>query len=217
MKQQIAKAAAKVAARNTDGWLAEGSEAIWERLADGVTGWIREGRRDDLEGWRAALGPLFRLVVVGALGYGAWALVRRFPWLLWLLLAGLVAAAWKSTHKRPAEDVDEPAEDELAEQSPEERRAAAEQAFVEYVVASIGEAKGVHLSTLAEGLDKPGLLPGWGVAEVRAQLGALNIPCRRSVKVRDAAGKWAVAWGVHRDDIPALNTPTPTEDSEAAA
>ncbi|MFG2458136.1 hypothetical protein ACGFWE_13845 [Streptomyces sp. NPDC048523] len=217
MKQQIAKAAAKVAVRNIDGWLAEGSEAIWERLTDGVTGWIRDGRRDDLEGWRAALGPLFRLALVGALGYGAWALVRRFPWLLWLLLAWLVAAAWKVSHKRPAEDVDEPAEDELAEQSSEERRAAAEQAFVEYVVASIGEAKGVHLSTLAEGLDKPGLLPGWGVAEVRAQLGALNIPCRRSVKVRNAAGEWAVAWGVHRDDVPALNTPTPAEDSEAAA
>jgi hypothetical protein len=224
VKQQIAKAAAKVAERNTEGWLAEGSEAIWQRFADGVTGWIRAGRRDDLEGWRAALGPVVRLVLVGAVGYGAWALVRRFPWLLWLLLAGLIAAAWKATHKHPAEDVDEPvedvdepAEDELAEQTPEERRAAAEKAFVEYVVASIGEAKGVHLSTLAEGLDRPGYLPGWGVAEVRAQLGALNIPCRRSVKVRNAAGEWAVAWGVHRDDIPALNTPTPAEDGEAAA
>jgi hypothetical protein len=213
VKRQIAKAAAKVAERNTDGWLAEGSEAIWQRLADGVTGWIRDGRRDDLEGWRAALGPLFRLALVGALGYCAWLIVRRFPWLLWLLLAGVVAAAWKASHKRPAEDVDEPAEDDLAEQSPEERRAAAEKAFVEYVVASIGEAKGVHLSTLAEGLDRPGYLPGWGVAEVRAQLGALGIPCRRSVKVRGRG----VAWGVHRDDIPALNSPTPTEDSEAAA
>lgn len=217
MKQHITKAVAKVAERNTEGWLAEGSEAIWQRFADGVTGWIRAGRRDDLEGWRAALGPIIRLALVGALGYGAWAIVRRFPWLLWLLLAGVIAAAWKVTHKRPAEDVDEPAEDELAEQSPEERRAAAEKAFVEYVVASIGEAKGVHLSTLAEGLDKPGLLPGWGVAEVRAQLGKLNIPCRRSVKVRNAAGEWSVAWGVHRDDVPALNPPAPAEDSEAAA
>lgn len=217
MKRQIAKAAAKVAERNTEGWLAEGSEAIWQRVVDGVTGWIRAGRRDDLEGWRAALGPVVRLVLVGALGYGAWVLIRRFPWLLWLLLAGVVTAAWKVSHRRPAEDVDEPAEDEPAEQSPEERRAAAERAFVEYVVASIGDAKGVHLSTLAEGLDRPGYLPGWGVAEVRAQLGALGIPCRRSVKVRNAAGEWAVAWGVHRDDVPALNDPSPAEDGEAAA
>lgn len=217
MKQQIANAVAKVAERNVEGWLAEGSEAIWERLTDGVTGWIRKGRRDDLDGWKAALGPLFRLVLVGALGYGVWALVRRFPWLLWLLLAWFLTAAWKATHRRPAEDAGEPAEDEPGELSPEERRAAAEQAFVEYVVASIGEAKGVHLSTLAEGLDRPGYLPGWGVAEVRAQLGRLNIPCRRSVKVRNAAGDWAVAWGVHRDDVPALNTPTPAEDGEAAA
>jgi hypothetical protein len=217
VKRQIAKAAAKVAERNVEGWLAEGSEAMWQRLTDGVTGWIRAGRRDDLDGWRAALGPIIRLALVGALGYGAWALVRRFPWLLWLLLAGFLTAAWKVTHRRPAEDVDEPAEDEPAEQSPEERRAAAEQAFVEYVVASIGDAKGVHLSTLAEGLDRPGYLPGWGVAEVRAQLGRLNIPCRRSVKVRNAAGEWAVAWGVHRDDVPALNDPSPAEDDEAAA
>ncbi|OUC84905.1 hypothetical protein [Streptomyces swartbergensis] len=213
MKQHITKAVAKVAERNTEGWLAEGSEAIWQRFADGVTGWIRAGRRDDLEGWRAALGPIVRLVLVGAVGYGVWALVRRFPWLLWLLLAGFIAAAWKATHKRPAEDVDEPVEDELGERSPEELRAAAEKTFVAYLIDQIGEAQGVHLSTLAEGLNLAGSSRVWGVAEVRAQCEAFNIPCRRSVKVRGRG----VAWGVHRDDIPALNTPTPAEDGEAAA
>ncbi|AZM53323.1 hypothetical protein DMA15_12605 [Streptomyces sp. WAC 01529] len=217
MKQQIARAAGRLAERQVDGWLGEGLEATWQRFAGGITAWVRAGRRDDLDGWKAALGPLFRLAVLGGLGYIVWSLVRRWPWLLWLLLAAALGAAWKATHKRPAEDVVEDTENTPAEQSPEERRAAAEQAFVDYVVASIGEAKGVHLSTLAEGLDRPGYLPGWGVPEVRAQLGALNIPCRRSVKVRDAAGKWAVAWGVHRDDVPALNTPSPVEDDEAAA
>ncbi|MFI6465688.1 hypothetical protein [Streptomyces sp. NPDC050538] len=213
MKGQIAKAAAKVAERNTEGWLSEGTEAIWQRLADSVTGWIRAGRRDDLEGWRAALGPLIRLALVGAVGYGVWALVRRFPWLLWLLLAGLVAAAWRATHKRPAGDTAEPAEDAPAEQSPGEARAAAEKSFVAYLIESIGEGQGVHLSTLAEGLNMAGAQRVWGVAEVRAQCEAFGIPCRRSVKVRGRG----VAWGVHRDDIPALNTPTPAEDGEAAA
>lgn len=217
MKKQLARVVGRVAERQVDGWLGDGLEAIWQRFTDGVAGWIAKARRDDLEGWKASLGPLFRLALVGVLGYVAWSVVRRFPWLLWLLLAALVGAAWRATHKRPAEDTDESVEEPPAEQSPEERRAAAEEAFLEYVVTAIGEAKGVHLSTLAEGLDKPGLLPGWGVAEVRAQLGALRIPCRRSVKVRDAAGKWAVAWGVHRDDVPALNSPTPAEDDEAAA
>ncbi|MFI1607833.1 hypothetical protein ACH4YN_37965 [Streptomyces griseofuscus] len=213
MKQQIVKAAARVAERNAEGWLSEGSEAIWQRLNDAVTGWIRDGRRDDLDGWRAALGPLIRLALVGAVGYGAWALVRRFPWLLWLLLAGLVAAAWRVTHKRPAEDTAEPAEGTPAERSPEEARAAAEKTFVAYLIDSIGEAQGVHLSTLAEGLNMAGSQRVWGVAEVRAQCEAFHIPCRRSVKVRGRG----VAWGVHRDDIPVLNTPTPAEDGEAAA
>lgn len=209
----LSRTAARVAERNVDGWLGHGAELVWRRLVDGVTAWVRAGRRDDLDGWRASLGPILRLVLVGVVGYVLWTLVRRFPVLLWLLLGTLVAAAWKASRTdRPAA-----AEDALDEPAPEDRRAAAEKAFVDYVIASIGDAKGVHLSTLAEGVDKPGLLPGWGVPEVRAQLGALNIPCRRSVKVRDAAGKWAVAWGVHRDDVPGLNDPSPAEDDEAAA
>ncbi|AQW55275.1 hypothetical protein ACIQPP_05495 [Streptomyces violaceusniger] len=213
MKGRITRAAERVADRHVDGWLSKGSEAVWQRGVDRLTGWIRGSRREDLDGWRAALGPLVRLAVVGALAYAVWAAVRRWPWLLWLLLAAFLRAAWNAAHKRPA---DEPADDS-DERSPEDRRAAAEKAFLEYLVSSIGDARGVHLSTLAQGLDKPGLLPGWGVAEVRAQCNALDIPCRRSVKARDRAGEWAVAWGVHRDDIPALNTPTPAEAPEAAA
>lgn len=217
MKQQIARAAARVAERNADGWLGEGAERVWRRFADGLTAWVRAGRREDLEGWRATLGPLVRLVLVGAAGYVVWLVVRRLPWLLWLLLAAFVGAAWKATHTRRAEGVDGTPEDTLDERSPEDRRAAAEKAFVDYLVASIGDARGVHLSTLAKGLDKPGLLPGWGVAEVRAQCDALGIRCRRSVKARKEDGEWGVAWGVNRADVPALNAPTPAEPDEAAA
>ncbi|WP_280117970.1 hypothetical protein [Streptomyces malaysiensis] len=41
MKQQIARAAARLAKRNADGWLGDDTELVWRRS--------RAGRRDDLK------------------------------------------------------------------------------------------------------------------------------------------------------------------------
>ncbi|MFF9811671.1 hypothetical protein ACF1G5_42500 [Streptomyces coeruleorubidus] len=56
--------------------LARGSYAVWERRADALTAWVRAGRREDLDGWRAALGPLVRLILLGVLAYAVWVIVR---------------------------------------------------------------------------------------------------------------------------------------------
>ncbi|MYS91451.1 MULTISPECIES: hypothetical protein [Streptomyces] len=75
--------------------LADGSSVLARRIGARITAWVARARRDDLTGWRAALGCWLRLAVLVLGLYGLWGLVRTFPGLLWLLSAGWTAAAWK--------------------------------------------------------------------------------------------------------------------------
>ncbi|WP_372352644.1 hypothetical protein [Streptomyces sp. KL116D] len=83
--------------------LIRGSAIVWERRTAGLAAWIRRSRRDDLTGWKAALGPVLCLVLVGILAWILYSVLRALPWLLGLLVALWCRAAWKAG-RAPAEE-----------------------------------------------------------------------------------------------------------------
>lgn len=177
--------------------IARGSSIVYQRRADALEAWVRAGRRDDLDGWRAALDPLVRLAMLAAAAAVLYGIVRAVPWLMWLLTGAWLRAAWKAG-KNPADTADEDAPGEPGRD-----------AVLALLTELIADRPGVHLSTLLAHLQQHGQGEGWEVGDVRSRLAALGVPARRSVKV---AGR--VAWGVHRDDLPA---PAPVDTGERAA
>lgn len=180
--------------------ITRGSALVYQRRADALTAWVRAGRRDDLDGWRAALGPLVRLAMLGAAAAALYGIMRAVPWLMWLVTGAWLRAAWKAG-RAPAETAGE-----TPEEAPEEPGRDAVLTLLQELIA---DRPGVHLSAVLAHLQQHGQGEGWTVADVRARLDALGVPSRRSVKV---AGR--VSWGVHRDDLPA---PAPAEVPERAA
>ncbi|WP_262705531.1 MULTISPECIES: hypothetical protein [Streptomyces] len=185
--------------------LARGSSIVWQRRSEALATWVRAGRRDDLTGWRAVLGPAFRLAVLGAAGWLVARIVRARPMLMWALAAGWLIAAWRASRPTTDEETEDASEDE-----PEQGPAVSGPEAVRQLLADlIGDRSGVHLSAVLSHLQERGLGEGWEVAELRSRLEAQGVPVRRSVKV---AGR--VAYGVHRDDLPA---PSPSEAADRAA
>jgi hypothetical protein len=183
--------------------LARGSATLWQRRADALTAWVRAGRRDDLDGWRAALGPLVRLVLLGVLAYVVWAIVRAWPWLMWLLAGWWIRAAWKASRETPAVAPEKAAHDRDV--------AVLRQLLLDLM----GTGSGVHLKTVLAHLQKHGQWQGRTVTDMRAHLAALRVPHDRGVKVAGVP-----TWGVRRRDLedpsPASATETSTEPSTAA-
>jgi hypothetical protein len=182
--------------------LARGSALVLQRRTVGITAWIRAGRRADLTGWRAALGPLVRLLLVGLVAYVAYGIIRALPWLLGLLAALWCRAAWKAgrTPEQPA------AEASSALPPGETTRA--------LLLDLMGSDSAVHLSTVLDHLQKrPDTAPltaSWQVSDVRAQFEALGIPVHPKVK----AGGRGPTRGVRRVDL--APSPDAAEETSTA-
>ncbi|MFF5285206.1 hypothetical protein [Streptomyces sp. NPDC013171] len=131
-------------------------------------------RRDDLTGWRAALGPLLRILALALVVYVVHAITRAAPWLMWLLTAAWVRAAWRAT-RTPAEDIDEPLDDEPDEPDVE--------AVVALLFEVLGDRDRVHLSTVLAHLHEKGQCEGWTVADLRARLEVLGVPVEPKLKI----------------------------------
>ncbi|MFJ5089986.1 hypothetical protein [Streptomyces sp. NPDC088674] len=174
--------------------LARGSTLLARRIATRLADWVARGRRHDLTGWRAALGPLLRLALLAGLGWLVWRLLQaRIWWLTWSLAALWVGAAWALTREPEEEAADEwPEEDEEPPASPPG------EAWRAFVVRSIGDRKGVHLRTLLALLQEVGHHPDWKVADVRLACERAGVPVRARVRVKGEG----VSVGVHRDDLP---------------
>ncbi|MFF5842136.1 hypothetical protein ACFY74_11785 [Streptomyces massasporeus] len=180
--------------------LARGSYTVWERRADALTAWVRAGRRADLDGWRAALGPLVRLVLLGVLAYAVWGIVRAIPWLLWLLAGWWIRAAWRASRESP---------DEGVEGSSEQAAHALQVTVLRQLLLDLmGTGSGVHLRTVLAHLQEHGQWEGRTVTDLRVHLARLDIPVDRSVKVGRTP-----TWGVRRRD---LEAPSPAEPQEAS-
>lgn len=178
--------------------LARGSTLVWERRTEALTGWVRAGRRDDLTGWRAALGPIVRLVLLGVLAYTVWAIVRALPWLMWLLTGWWIRAAWKASREAPAAATVEDVRDrDIA-------------VLRQLLLDLMGTGSGVHLRTVLAHLQEHGQWEGRTVSDLRVHLARLGVPHDARVKVRGVP-----TWGVRRRDLEAPSPAEPQETSPA--
>lgn len=186
--------------------IATGSAAVARRLGARAAAWVRRGRRDDLTGWRAALGCWLRIALLALGLYGLWRLVRAHPGLMWLLSAGWLIAAWRAGKPTPTPAaVVEPAEE--PEETPSKASSELDQDAVRALLLEVmGDAPAVHLRTVLAHLQERGLWEGRTVRELRAALDRLQVPCSRGVKVAGVP-----TWGVRRRD---LEAPSPTVAEE---
>lgn len=175
--------------------LTAGNRLLVQRLTERATAWVRAGRREDLEGIAAALGPIVRTAVLAAGLYVGWRVIRHWPVLLW---AAVPLWIWAAVRAIPDEG---PAPADVTAEQREQLHA--------LIRDLIGDHPGVHLSTLLEHLQKHGQGEGWTVALLRTRLPLLGVPVRRSVKVARR-----VAYGVHRDDLPQAS-PAAAEEQAA--
>lgn len=186
-------------------WMYEGSLLVLRHRTDALTRWVRAGRREDLSGWQAALGPLVRVVFLGLLAYVLWAIVRALPWLLWLLGALWLRAAWKAARDRPTGTPDEAARPASTGGDGAALRA--------LVLRLMGTGSAVHLRTVLEHLQQDpetaALTARWTIADLRARLEAQGIPVHPKVK----AGGGGPTRGVRREDL----APSPSAPQETAS
>lgn len=121
----------------------------------------------------------------------AWTAVQASPGLMWVAAGGWCIAAY-----RAEEEPDEGDDEEDGEPDP-----VTTDEFIELLHDALGDAKGVHLSTLAERLAD--LEPGrrWDTAAVRQLATDAGVPVTDSVRVGGS-----VSTGIKRKDAP---PPTP--------
>lgn len=174
--------------------LAHGSVHVARRLGTRTAAWVARGRRADLTGWKAVLGPLVRLVVLAFVGWIGWAILRAIPWLMWVLAALWTGAAWRAGRDPKETAVEAPAD------SPEKRDTEAARAAVLRLLRDLmGDAPGVHLGPVLAHLQEQGQWEGKKVADLRAHLEALRIPVELKLKMRGVPKR-----GVSRAALDAL-------------
>ncbi|MEU9557995.1 hypothetical protein [Streptomyces fumanus] len=169
--------------------LATGSALVARRIAARAAAWCTRGRRTDLKGWRAVLGVIARLVLLGLGAYLLARIVRALPALMWLLTTGWTIAAWRAGRPAPATPTEAPAEG-----APAPDREAVRALLLE----AMGDADAVHLRTVLSYLQERGHGRGWTVGDLRARLEALGIPVQPKVK---APGSKSPTRGVRRADL----------------
>ncbi|MBQ1122624.1 hypothetical protein [Streptomyces sp. B15] len=185
--------------------LARGSAALARRHTTALANWVAQGRRGDLDGWRAALGPVARLAALAALAWLAYHLVRALPWLMWLITARWCLAAWRAG--KPAAETASTGTTTDATERPSED---VYDATLAWIWQMVGDRQGVHLRDLLANAQQNGLFEGLDVAAFRAHLVDWDIPVRKRVRVRGSG----VSVGIHRDDLPALSQPLPADSAQ---
>ncbi|MFI1728199.1 hypothetical protein ACH40E_02950 [Streptomyces acidicola] len=196
-------------ARITDR-LAVGSRAYARRLGTRAAAWCARGRRNDLSGWRGALGIFVRIALLALGVYLLARLVRSLPALMWLLTGWWTLTSWRAG-KTAAE-----ASEEEPEEPPVELDVEAVRALLLEVM---GDASAVHLRTVLAHLQQhpptAARTAAWTVADLRVRVEALGIPVP---KVK-APGSRSPTRGVRRADLapsPAAAEETSTAPSTAA-
>ncbi|GGV68901.1 hypothetical protein GCM10010294_25110 [Streptomyces griseoloalbus] len=192
--------------------IATGSSALVRRIGARAAAWCARGRRDDLTGWRAALGILVRLALLLFGAYMFARIVRALPALMWLLTTAWTAAAWRAGRLAVEEPTEGPGETP-AEQPADTPRPDVREATLEWIWRQIGDRQGVHLRDLLAHAQAHGMFEGLEVAEFRAHLERWDIPVRARVRVRGLG----VTVGVHRDDLESLVSPSPAAVAQDAA
>ncbi|MFE6103199.1 hypothetical protein ACFVQ4_25025 [Streptomyces laurentii] len=190
--------------------LATGVQAVYSRRTAALTAWVAAGRRDDLTGWRAALGPTVRLLLLAAAAGAAYRIVRAAPWLMWAVTAATAWAAWRAS--RPATDTPEETASEEPEQPPADTDLDAVLTLLHTVLAGHDR---VHLSTVLAHLHEQGQGVGWKVADLRARLEALGVPVALKVKVAGVPTRGILLADL-RAHFPDWEMPAPPTQVDAA-
>ena len=188
--------------------LTTGSVALAGRLWGRACAWCARGRRDDLTGWKAALGPILRTASLVVALLIVWLIVRRRPWLLWLLSGWWLAASWRAGKGAPATAAEAPPAPPPAA-DPEDVR----MATLDWIRQQIGDRQGVHLRDLLSHAQAHGMFEGLEVTDFRGHLERWEIPVRNRVRVRGLG----VTVGIHRDDLPAPSVPSPAPAPQEGA
>ncbi|MFJ4418258.1 hypothetical protein [Streptomyces sp. NPDC088925] len=206
---RLPRTAARRTLRSADR-LARGSTLLARRLGARLADWVARGRRRDLTGWRAALGPLVRLTALAGLGWVAWRLVQARVWWINWGLAGLWAGiAWHLTRAPKKQS------GEGKEEAVEEGRALPDRDDVVALLRALaGDRPGVHLSTLLAHLQQHGQAGGWKVTDLRLRLEALHIPVAPKLKV-DGVPKRGVSRAA-LDALPLLDGQEESPDASPA-
>lgn len=170
--------------------LRAGSQAAYRTRVEAATAWVARGRREDLDGWQAALGSALRLGLLLGAGYGAFRVCRSFPWLLWVASGCWLLLAWRAGAPAAPEPADE--------EPPVEDPADAVRALLWQL---IGDAPGIHLRDVLAHLHKHDHHTSWTVADLRRHLERHDIPIDPKLKLAGTPTR-----GVRRD---ALGTPPP--------
>ncbi|MFE1550591.1 hypothetical protein [Streptomyces sp. NPDC058718] len=185
--------------------LAVGSVIVARHRSEALAAWVAAGRRDDLTGWAAALGPVVRLVGLAIVAYSALALLRAMPWIMWLLTAWWLRSAWRAA--APAED----AEEEDADEEEQPTAADPAEAAVALLRQVLAGRRAVHLSTVLAHLQEQGQGEAWTVADLRARLEALGIPTDPKVKVGRVPTRGVRAADLDRHFPTETPAPSPTQ------
>ncbi|MGC5400197.1 hypothetical protein ACPXCP_31210 [Streptomyces sp. DT20] len=181
--------------------LTAGQRILIRRLTERAAAWVRAGRREDLDGVAAILGCILRLVLLGAAGYGAWWLIRRWPVILW---AAVPLWCWAAIRAIPAAEDEEQAPPPAQEAEPRD-------AVVRLLHDALGDRPAMHLSEVLQHLQAKGQGEGWKVQDLRARLEALGIPIEMKLKL----GRKGPTRGIVKADLPPLSQPEETEASPA--
>lgn len=186
--------------------LRAGSARAYRSRARAVSAWVARGRREDLEGWAAALGSWARLGVLLGVGYAAYWAGRAWPWLMWLAAGCWLLTAWSAGGRPEADEEQAPAAAD-PEPAPDGLPLAE---FAAHVRACAGDAAGAHVEALAEHLTKATGQP-WTSATVRARCKALSVPVTNSVR----QGQRGVSTGVYVKHLPDPSPAAPPVPTEA--
>lgn len=172
-----------------------GAAILASRIRAALARWVASGRRPDLSGWRAALGPLARAGLLLAAGYVVVRLVRAAPAVLWLLAPAWLVAAWRAAPRpAPPEAAAEP-----RTKPPTDPRAA----LARWLLQAIGDRPGIHLYELYPAMRQLPGKEGASDTTLRAALLALGVTVTRSMRVPPVEGRS----GVRREDVLALLSP----------
>ncbi|MFF8656803.1 hypothetical protein [Streptomyces huasconensis] len=188
--------------------LAIGSSTLTRRLLTGAAAWCARGRRNDLSGCKAVLGIIARVLLLLLGAYLVTRIVRALPWLLWLLSAVWLCAAWRATRNRPTNLPEEATEEAPVVGNGEALRAR--------LLKLMGTGSAVHLRTVLAHLQQDpetaALTARWTIADLRSRLEAQGIPVHPKVK----APGGGPTRGVRREDL-APSPPAPQETSTEAS
>ncbi|MBZ6250555.1 hypothetical protein KVH27_19505 [Streptomyces olivaceus] len=176
--------------------LTVGSRLTARRIGSAAARWVRRGRRQDLTGWKAALGCWLRLGLLVVGGWLLWRLVRAVPNLMWVLTAGWIVASWRAGKPAPAEALDEASEEPPIEAPEIPHR----HLLIHWLDRLTRDRAGIHLTELHQTLTKDPAAATLTRAQMRAWLDRHHITVDRTLRVGSVAGRS----GVSRATVEAL-------------